>query len=76
MPAQSEFSSTDAVLRWINAYRTKPDVSQVPNAVLTLSKLDAFQETENSAVYVGFIAGIIGANPRKADDLIARMFLR
>ncbi len=69
-----EFSSTDQVLRWINAYRTKPDVSQVPNAVLTLSKLDAFHETENSAVYVGFIAGIIGSNPRKADDLIARMF--
>jgi hypothetical protein len=69
-----DFPSTDAVLRWINTYRTRPDVARVPNAVLTLSRLDAFRETENSAVYVGFIAGIIGANPRRADDLIARMF--
>ena len=61
-------------MRWINAYRVKPDVAQVPNAVRALSRFEAFRETESSAVYVGFIAGIIGANPRKADDLIARMF--
>jgi hypothetical protein len=70
----AEFANADAVLRWINNYRVKPDVTQVPNAVLTLSRFDAFRETESSAVYVGFIAGIIGANPHKADDLIARMF--
>jgi len=70
----AEFASTEAVLRWINAYRARPDAAKVPNAVLTLSRLDAFRETENSAVYVGFIAGVIGANPRKADDLVVRMF--
>jgi hypothetical protein len=74
MPRPVEFANTDGVLRWINGYRLKPDIGQVPNAVRALSRFDAFRETENSAVYVGFIAGVIGANPRKADDLIARMF--
>lgn len=69
-----DFASTDAVLRWINAYRTKPDINQVPNAIRALGRFDAFRETENSAVYVGFLAGIIGANPRRADDLIERMY--
>jgi len=69
-----EFANTQGVLRWINAYRTRPDVAQVPNAVRALSRFDAFRETENSAVYVGFIAGVVGANPRKADELIEPMF--
>jgi hypothetical protein len=73
-PRPLEFASTEAVLRWINSYRVKPDIAQVPNAVRALSRFDAFRETENSAVYVGFVAGIIGANPRKAGDLIERMF--
>ena len=45
----------------------------MPTAIRTLSRLDAFRETENSAVYVGFLAGVIGANPLKADELISAM---
>jgi hypothetical protein len=69
-----EFANTDAVLRWINGYRLKPDVAQVPNAIRALSRFDAFRESESSAVYVGFLAGVIGANPRRADEMVERMF--
>jgi hypothetical protein len=69
-----ELASADSVLRWINAYRTRPDPEAVPQLVRNLSELNGFKEPESSGVYVGFIAGVIGANPQKADALIARMF--
>ncbi|HMA71994.1 MAG TPA: hypothetical protein VKP67_10975 [Xanthobacteraceae bacterium] len=68
-----DFGTADAVLRWINAYRKKPDVSHVPVAVRTLSRLDALRETETAAVYVGFVAGVIGSNPQRADELVEKM---
>ena len=62
VPARApDLSTTDAVLRWINGYRAKPDVARVPAAVRTLSQLGALRDSETSAVYVGFVAGIIGS---------------
>jgi hypothetical protein len=72
VPAPS-FDTADAILRWVYAYCAKPDPARVPDAVKTLSRVDAFRETENSAVYVGFIAGVIAANSGKADELIGKM---
>jgi hypothetical protein len=68
-----ELSTTDAVLRWVNGYRAKPDFTYVPVAVRTLSQLGALHDTETAAVYVGFVAGIIRSYPQKADELIEKM---
>jgi len=68
-----DLGTADAVLRWINAYRAKPDLARVPLAVRTLSRLDALRDSETSAVYVGFVAGVIGSNPQKADELVEKM---
>jgi hypothetical protein len=68
-----DLATTDAVLRWINGYRKKPDLAHVPVAVRTLSRLDALRESETAAVYVGFVAGILGSNPQKADELVEKM---
>ena len=65
--------STESVLRWINAYRTKPDPAGVPAAVHALSRFGAFRDPEQAGVYVGFMAGVIGANPEKAEALIGKM---
>ena len=74
VPARApDLSTTDAVLRWINGYRTKPDIAQVPVAVRTLSQLGALRDSETSAVYVGFVAGIIGYHPQNAGELIEKM---
>src|SRR5258708_5259566 len=74
VPARApDLSTTDAVLRWINGYRVKPDVARVPVAVRTLSQLGALRDSETSAVYVGFVAGIIGAYPQLAGELIEKM---
>ena len=71
--ANVEFTSTDIVNRWISNYRNKPQPALLPAAVRALSQLGAFKETEAAGIYVGFIAGVIYANPDKADELIGKM---
>src|SRR5215467_3696389 len=73
LPGRFEFSSVEAVSKWISNYRSKPDPSRLPAAVKVLSQLGAFKDQEAAGVHVGFIAGIIGANPAKAEDLVAKM---
>jgi hypothetical protein len=68
-----EFTSLDAVGAWINGYRAKPDPVRLPAAVRALGQLGAFKDVESSGVYVGFVAGVISANPDKAEELIAKM---
>jgi hypothetical protein len=74
VPARApDFSTTDAVLRWINAYRAKPEFAYVPAAVRALSQRGALRDTETAAVYVGFVAGIIRSHPQKANELVEKM---
>jgi hypothetical protein len=68
-----DFSTTEAVLRWINAYRTTPDCTHVPAAVRALSQFGALRDTETSAVYVGFVAGAIRSHPEKAGEFVEKM---
>lgn len=65
--------SSDRVLKWITTYRTSPDHKLVPAAVKAVSHNGDFQEPEAAGVYVGFLAGVIGANPDQADRLIEAM---
>ena len=67
------FNSTDSILKWINAYRRKPDPEALPAVVRALSAMQAFKDAETSGAYVGFIAGVLGNNPARAGDLIAKM---
>ena len=39
-----------------------------------LSWLGGFKDPETSGAYVGFMAGVIAANPDRAEELIAKMF--
>ena len=73
-PRQLEVAPKEVILGWINQYRHNPDPDSVPLAVRGMSRLGLLSDTEGAGVYVGFLAGIIAANPDKADELIARMF--
>jgi len=66
-------NSTGAILKWINSYRHRPDPESLPAVVHTLSAMQAFKDAESSGPYIGFIAGVLGANPRLAENLILRM---
>ena len=70
----ADFGSSDLVLSWINGYRQKPEPDRLPIAIQALSRYGAFRDVESCGVYVGFIAGVLGANPEMAGDLIARSF--
>jgi hypothetical protein len=66
-------SATDAVLKWINAYRHTPDPDGLPAMVRALSDMQAFKDPGSAGAYIGFIAGVLGANPARAEDLISKM---
>jgi hypothetical protein len=74
VPSRIEFTSLDAVSGWISNYRLKPDPARLPSAVRALSQFGAFKDVESSGVYVGFVAGVISANPDKASEIIGKMF--
>lgn len=73
-PASTPFASADAVQRWIYAYRNKPDLARVPAAIRTMSQLGVFKDPESSGIYLGFIAGVLGSNPGKAEQILEKMF--
>jgi hypothetical protein len=72
-PPGAGFNSTDAILKWINSYRHKPDPEGLPTVVRALSGMQAFKNAETSGAYIGFIAGVLGNNPARAEGLIAKM---
>jgi hypothetical protein len=71
---QPEFRSREDLLRWINGYRTQPKPDKVPDLVKAASAMGIFHDMETAGVYVGFMAGVIEANPKRAEKLITGMF--
>lgn len=72
-PAGAPPLSTGMILKWINTYRHRPDPERLPMVVKALSGLQAFKDSETCGAYVGFIAGVLGANPTRAPRLIESM---
>ena len=67
-------ASLSVVQQWIYNYRAKPDYAHVPAAVRVLFHAQSFKEPENAGIYLGFIAGAIGSNPAKAEQLVTSLF--
>ena len=67
-------ASLGVVQQWIYNYRAKPDYAHVPAAVRVLFHAQTFREPENAGIYLGFIAGAIGSNPAKAEQLVDSFF--
>lgn len=66
----ADLYSTESILRWINAYRSKPDPESVPAVMVAASKLGALGDPERAGVYVGFFAGVLATNGDRAATLI------
>jgi len=67
-------ASLGVVQQWIYNYRAKPDYAHVSAAVRVLFHSQTFKEPENAGIYLGFIAGAIGSNPAKAEQLVNSFF--
>jgi hypothetical protein len=73
-PAIDPQASLSVVQQWIYNYRAKPDYGHVPAAVRVLFHAQTFKDPENAGIYLGFIAGAIGSNPAKAEQLVTSLF--
>src|SRR5579883_995631 len=62
----------EAAQRWIKTYRKKPDPMSVPAVIRGLSQHGNIKDPETSGLYVGFFAGVLGANPDKAWQMIVK----
>lgn len=65
--------TAEALQQWMYRYRQKPEPQRLPAVVRALAALGAFKDPESAGVHVGFIAGVLGSNPRRADALLAGM---
>jgi len=73
-PPQDPFPTADRLMEWIKDYRYEPEPDKLPAAVLAMRRLGLVKDIEAAGVFVGFAAGVIGANPDKAEKLVTGMF--
>ncbi len=67
------FSSAAEILKWMNEYRNKPSPLRAVQAIRALSALGALRNPESAGVYLGFAAGVLAANPDKAEMLVDKI---
>ena len=72
-PQPGQQASLEAVLGWINQYRLKPEPHRVPEAIRVAGRLGAFKDPESAGVYVGFLAGVLKANPKQAEGIVSKI---
>ncbi|MGH6816859.1 MAG: hypothetical protein ACREC6_14270 [Hyphomicrobiaceae bacterium] len=70
----AEFASAEQILQWINGYRHNPEPARLSAAVQAMNRLGLLRDPDTTGVYIGFMAGVIGDNPKTAETLIAKMF--
>ncbi len=68
------FTAPEHILRYIDRYRANPTPDRLPEAVKAMAALGLFRDMEGAGVHVGFMAGVLGSNPDKAESLVAKMF--
>jgi hypothetical protein len=72
--ASMPFQNSQELLKWINDYRKSPDPQRLPQAVKAMSDFGVARDADQSGVYIGFVAGVLGANPQIAEELITKTF--
>jgi len=68
------FTKAEQILQWINDYRHQPEPDRLSDAVKAMREMGLLKDIEQAGIYVGFIAGVIGSNPDKAEKLISDTF--
>jgi hypothetical protein len=68
-----ELSTREDVLKWIDGYRNRPDPASVRIAMKVLSQRGVLRDSDAAGVYVGFLAGVIGARPAEAEGLVGKV---
>ncbi|MDH6229765.1 hypothetical protein M2281_000337 [Mesorhizobium soli] len=67
--------SKEGVLVWMNTYDPNRDLARAPSVMKMASDVGALSDPEGSGMYVGFMAGMIGSKPDKADNTIKKLLV-
>ncbi|MGD9502851.1 MAG: hypothetical protein AB7V40_10255 [Methyloceanibacter sp.] len=68
------FTSPDRLMDWISNYRDHKQPWRVPGAVHAMNDYGLFGDEEKGWFCIGFIAGVLGTNPKDGPGLIPKMF--
>jgi hypothetical protein len=71
---QGAFTSPEKLMNWISNYRKHKNPSRVPAAVHAMRDYGLFGDEEKAWFCTGFLAGVLGTNPKDGPSLIPRMF--
>jgi hypothetical protein len=71
---QGAFTSPDQLMDWISNYRDHKEPARVPAAVHAMKDYGLFGDEEKAWFCTGFIAGVLGANPKDGPGMISKMF--
>jgi hypothetical protein len=71
---QGSFTSAEKLMEWVTNYRQHKNPSRVPAAVHAMYQFGLFGDEEKAWFCTGFIAGVLGSNPKDGPGLIPRMF--
>jgi len=71
---QGGFSSPEQLMDWISSYRTRRQPWRVPAAVHAMRAFGLLADEEKAWFCTGFIAGVLGSNPKDGPALVAKMF--
>jgi hypothetical protein len=73
-PPQGAFTSPEQLMDWISNYRKHRNPSRVPAAVHAMREYGLLGDEEKAWFCTGFIAGVLGSNPKDGPALVPRMF--
>jgi hypothetical protein len=68
------FTSPDQLMDWISNYRDHKEPWRVPAAVHAMNDFGLFGDEEKGWFCIGFIAGVLGSNPKDGPSLVPKMF--
>jgi hypothetical protein len=71
---QGSFTSPERLMDWISNYRTHRQPWRVPAAVHAMREFGLLADEEKAWFCTGFIAGVLGSNPKDGPALVAKMF--
>jgi hypothetical protein len=71
--SEGSFSTPERLVEWVYNYHAHPTPWRVPAAVRAMRELGLFTDEEKGAFCTGFIAGVLGANPKDGPALVGKM---
>jgi hypothetical protein len=72
--AKDLFPTPESIMLFIDRYRLEPEPGRLPKVVHAMSRHGLLRDLDTAGVFIGFAAGVLGANPRQAGPLVVKMF--